>query len=191
MPIKLKCNNCNNIYFRKPFVAKRSRYCCKACYVKDMKGKRLPEKAYIERKKTLKGSSSSNWKGDNAGKIAIHMWLSGKYGKPKKCEHCKDENKKRYDWASKDHKYTRDINDYIRLCTSCHRKYDIKNNNYKIGYMKKHYSGEVRKVREEPDTYQMTQEEQNQYYDEHDCHLGRDSGCQTCEDFREIEEDNF
>jgi hypothetical protein len=51
-------------------------------------------------------------------------------GKPSKCEHCEREDKKKYEWANIDHKYARKIEDYIRLCTSCHRLYDIKYNGY-------------------------------------------------------------
>ena len=73
-----------------------------------------------------------DWKGNNAGKGAKHALVAKIKGKPNKCEHCKTANRnKTYDWANVDHKYSRNIEDYIRLCRSCHRKYDIAFNGYK------------------------------------------------------------
>ena len=54
---------------------------------------------------------------------AYHLRVNQKRGKPKKCEHCGTISAKKFEWANKTGKYD-DINDYIRLCTSCHRKMD-------------------------------------------------------------------
>lgn len=54
----------------------------------------------------------------------LHRWVAQNKGRPKKCEHCGTTKKKVYDWANADHKYARNLDDYIRLCRSCHRKYD-------------------------------------------------------------------
>lgn len=62
-----------------------------------------------------------------------HRKIEQKLGKPKYCEHCKRTDKKRYDWANKDHKYSEKIEDWIRLCRSCHIQYDIKFNNKQNG----------------------------------------------------------
>ena len=43
-----------------------------------------------------------------------------------KCIECGSE--KGVCWANKNHKYNRNVDDYIELCASCHKKYDIKNN---------------------------------------------------------------
>lgn len=48
----------------------------------------------------------------------------------------KNLNPRQYQWANKDHKYRRVLEDYMRLCASCHQKYDIKNNNYRGGKVK-------------------------------------------------------
>ena len=74
-----------------------------------------------------------NWKGGSASYSAIHYWIEGKLGNIKYCEHCKSIKKKKYEWANIDHKYRRLLKDYIRLCTSCHRKYDHKNHLSNIG----------------------------------------------------------
>ena len=60
--------------------------------------------------------------------VAIHQWVVREKGNPNKCEHCGTEEAKRFDWANIDHKYKRDLDDYIRLCVKCHRKYDKENN---------------------------------------------------------------
>jgi hypothetical protein len=73
------------------------------------------------------------WLGENARYGAKHQWIHRKLGKPKYCEICKRTDKKMYHWANKDHKYSRKVGDYMRLCVLCHRKYDTKNN----GYVKK------------------------------------------------------
>jgi len=77
------------------------------------------------------GKNNFNWKGDNAGYDAIHKWIYRQKGKPKICKHCGISYKeKRLEWINIDHKYKRDIDDFISLCVSCHRKYDFKNNNF-------------------------------------------------------------
>lgn len=73
----------------------------------------------------------TNWRGENLSREGLHQWVAYWKGRPKKCEHCNSINKRKFEWANIDHKYKRDLNDYIRLCTSCHRKYDYENNNYK------------------------------------------------------------
>ena len=76
------------------------------------------------RKIVKREEHSPNWKGDDVKKGALHDWVRKHLGKPKKCEHCGTEKAKQYDWANKSHQYKRDISDWIRLCRSCHAKYD-------------------------------------------------------------------
>lgn len=73
----------------------------------------------------------TTWKGDAVSYTGLHQWLARWKGRPKKCENCGTETAKKYEWANVDHKYKRLLNDYVRMCTSCHRHYDIENNNYK------------------------------------------------------------
>jgi len=79
------------------------------------KGKKLPKRS---------NENHFAWKGNNAGYTAKHIWVYGIKGKPIICEHCGNQAKH---WANIDHKYKRNINDYLSLCVSCHRKYDFKN----------------------------------------------------------------
>ena len=73
------------------------------------------------------GREARRWKGDSASYVAKHMWLVKHYGKASRCENrdCSFENPKRFEWAnlSKEHKRCR--SDYIMLCCSCHRKWDL------------------------------------------------------------------
>ena len=56
---------------------------------------------------------------------AIHIAINTIWGKPKKCELCKRKSKsKRYEWSSKNHKYTFNKKDWWQLCIKCHRRYD-------------------------------------------------------------------
>ncbi len=73
---------------------------------------------------TFVGENHSKWKGDKAKYITMHIWVARWKGKPKLCEHCGTTTAKRFEWANKDHKYKRDLNDYIRLCRKCHEEYD-------------------------------------------------------------------
>jgi len=72
------------------------------------------------------GEKNPQWKGDAVGKLAVHDWIKRVLGYPNKCEHCKTTTAKKFEWANIDHKYRRNIDDYVRLCTSCHRIYDYR-----------------------------------------------------------------
>lgn len=54
----------------------------------------------------------------------IHQWIFRKYGKAIKCELCLEPDKN-YEWAlKKGHQYEMNIENFMQLCASCHRKYD-------------------------------------------------------------------
>lgn len=72
----------------------------------------------------FKKENSPRWKGDEVGYWGIHSWIKRNYGKASKCEICGVLGAKRYEWASKNHVYTRDISEWTQVCTSCHRKID-------------------------------------------------------------------
>ena len=81
------------------------------------------------------------WKGDSVKYRALHQWVERRLGKPQKCENpiCFYPRKgskykgcrsglllapKVYDWANISGEYKRKLDDWIRLCRSCHIKYD-------------------------------------------------------------------
>jgi hypothetical protein len=122
-----RCLYCKRIFFKKPNVSQKTwetivKYCSCVCRAKGMpspkKGKKYPN---------FSGENHPLWKGDNVGFHALHTWLRRKYGIPKTCEFC--GSTKNVQWASKKQKYTRKRKDWLNLCASCHKKYDIKMNN--------------------------------------------------------------
>jgi len=76
--------------------------------------------------KNKRDEKSASWKGDKVGYHGLHKWVPKHLGKPGTCEHCGRNNLKgrQIHWANKSRKYKRNINDWLRLCSSCHTKYD-------------------------------------------------------------------
>lgn len=82
---------------------------------------------HIEPKLKFSASGENNptWKGDMVGYGGLHDWVKAHKGKPTTCEHC-GLTSTNLEWANKSHEYKRDLNDWLRLCRPCHRKYDGK-----------------------------------------------------------------
>jgi len=80
------------------------------------------------------GKDSYNWKGEDVSYHGLHAWVSRRLGKAVCCEQCgKNDLETRYEWSNIDGRYRRNLNDYIMLCVSCHRKRD---NAFKIRQVK-------------------------------------------------------
>lgn len=95
--------------------------------------KRKKYKCRVAKKRNQYGENNDSWKGDNVGYVAFHRRMEALKGKPKKCEICGTEEKKRtYDWANLTGKYN-DPNDYKRMCRSCHFKRDKIHLNFQGG----------------------------------------------------------
>lgn len=96
------------------------RFCSKKCANKIPwnKGKKIDQTS---------GDRNGNWKGDSAGYQAIHSWLVRNHGLADKCEHSECPRKSTsYEYALiHGREYSRDIKNFIKLCQSCHRKYDF------------------------------------------------------------------
>lgn len=73
---------------------------------------------------TAVGEEHPLWKGNDVSYSGLHYWVYRTLGRPKMCEHC-GESHKRLTWANKSHEYRRDKEDWLRLCYSCHKKYDL------------------------------------------------------------------
>jgi hypothetical protein len=102
LPLCIDCNKRTDWYYTNR---------CRECYRKNG----------IERVKR-------EWLGDDIGYVPLHAWVRRKLGKAYECVYCgssKDEGK-RIHWASISHEAKRDLNDYMSLCASCHKKYDGK-----------------------------------------------------------------
>lgn len=65
---------------------------------------------------------------NNPGYQSIHHFLGRKIGKANKCENPECEGKSdNYEWAlKKGCQYDQNVENFIQLCTPCHRKYDFK-----------------------------------------------------------------
>ena len=91
----------------------------------------------IKNSLSKKGKKAYQWKGNFAGYIPKHTWFRKTFGKATKCENkdckyprvAKDHallvKPKRFEWANISKKYLRIRSDYIQLCPSCHRKWDM------------------------------------------------------------------
>lgn len=71
-----------------------------------------------------RGKDHPHWRGNDVSYSGLHYWLYRELGTPQECEHC-GKTEGRFTWANKSHKYKRNVNDWLRLCYSCHKKYDL------------------------------------------------------------------
>lgn len=78
----------------------------------------------IAAKRNQRGTANHMWKADEAGYQALHLRVERARGKPARCERCGATDDARvYEWANLTGHYD-DINDFERMCRSCHRRYD-------------------------------------------------------------------
>ncbi len=75
--------------------------------------------------KKLSEKNSIHWKGDKVGYAGLHIWIKKQFGKASKCVVCDSRESRTYNWANISGEHRRDMSDYIQLCVSCHRKYDL------------------------------------------------------------------
>lgn len=70
------------------------------------------------------GDKHPQWKGPDASLRALHRRVERRRGKPQRCEGCGTTDPSlTYDWANQTGQYDV-VEDYQRLCRSCHRKND-------------------------------------------------------------------
>lgn len=72
-----------------------------------------------------RGENHPMWKGDDVSYGGLHNWVYRKLGQPSHCMICTSKDEKFYEWANVSHEYKRHVEDWIRLCVSCHRNYDL------------------------------------------------------------------
>ena len=108
-----QCRFCGKEFHIKPFALTRGRgkYCNKTCFNLYIVGKRSSE-------------NNPSWKGDKAGYVAKHIWMKSHYGTPNYCDNCHTLKAKQFDWANISKTYKRIREDWLRLCKSCHVKFD-------------------------------------------------------------------
>ena len=78
----------------------------------------------------MKGESNGMWKGNDVGLSGLHKWVYLTLGQPDTCQHCGKIELKGHGihWANKSGKYERKVDDWLRLCVTCHRRYDLDRN---------------------------------------------------------------
>mgnify|MGYP001574710443 CR=1 FL=1 len=89
---------------------------------KNQRTKNYPQQIAILRKR-MTGKNNPMWKGKDAGKGAVHDYFRTRIKKPDLCPRCRKA--KPYDLANlTEHKYKRQINDFMWLCRRCHMQLD-------------------------------------------------------------------
>ncbi len=112
------CEQCGKIRSNKT-----KKFCSKECSNEYQKDYPNSGTFQLGHKRTF-GDKNPMWKGEQVGYTALHDWVVLRLGKPRKCMFCGVTNAKRYNWANISRNYKRELNDWIRLCTSCHMKFD-------------------------------------------------------------------
>lgn len=133
--IEKKCMNCDSNFLASIYNIRKGfgKYCSSRCAAKVTRNgfkKYHPNFVSQEARKIqglkIKGEKNYLWKGEDAVYSTKHMWVRRWFGKPSECEHCgMNEEKRMYHWANISREYRRDREDWIRLCVSCHKKYDL------------------------------------------------------------------
>lgn len=103
----ITCGNCSKLFevvYSRKYKAK---YCCKACYTTST----------IKREASNKGIYNAKTYG------SLHYKIRKLKGTPSLCEVCGTTEAKKFEWANLTGNYE-DINDYQRMCSSCHAIYD-------------------------------------------------------------------
>jgi len=72
----------------------------------------------------LTNESNPAWKGEKAGYSALHKWLYKRKKKNNVCEMCGTKVAKKYEFANISGEYKREVDDFMEVCTRCHRQYD-------------------------------------------------------------------
>jgi hypothetical protein len=75
--------------------------------------------------KGLFEEKSPKWKGEDVGYNGKHLWIHSRYGKAKECSLNQNHKSPRFHWANISGKYHRRVEDFIQLCPSCHRNFDL------------------------------------------------------------------
>lgn len=93
------------------------------------KRKEVYKKISISVSKSLIGltdEKARRWKGEDVSYSGLHYWVYRKLGAPKECKKCGlSDPKRKYQWANVSREYKRELSDWVRMCCSCHKLYDL------------------------------------------------------------------
>ena len=134
----LKCRVCEGDFYVPKYRAKTAKHCSRDCWNKrgqhreakckhcGRSGLPMSAKKFCSRDCAFmwrRGENHHQWKGDNASYSAKHKWVNKEFGKPEKCFNCDSLDK--LNWANVSNQHRRDRNDWIELCASCHKYFDV------------------------------------------------------------------
>lgn len=140
---EIRCRKCSRFFYaRGSYIAKGNKYCSEECYRGWVSENRIPEiicicgkkfqprsraRIFCSKKCSKTGGSNPQWKGDNVTYESLHSWIRRNYGTPDGCEACGTLRPGAYyEWANITRSYRKNIDDFLRLCKSCHVKFDRK-----------------------------------------------------------------
>jgi endogenous inhibitor of DNA gyrase (YacG/DUF329 family) len=111
---KVLCSTCGKVFkiVNSHFKRSERHFCNRKCYAKDLSNRQ-------------KGEKNSSWKGEQAGYSALHRYLRDHFTK-QNCDSCGVIYERLEFALKKGRRYTRNIEDYLILCSFCHIKYDAK-----------------------------------------------------------------
>ena len=144
----VKCLICKvEFYVKRVHLLKGwGKYCSTKCHGFSLKGIIPSNLAYAQSKSPIgkKGNSYHNkgekhwaWQKENPSYRAVHAWMRKEFGIAIKCENkeCIYPRKdgrgylmlkpKVYQWANISRQYKRERSDFMQLCSSCHKNYDV------------------------------------------------------------------
>jgi hypothetical protein len=140
--MKAVCEHCGGSYERSPVFIRRSvhHYCSRPCSFaasRERRGEMLtqvgqgtrfqPGHVPVADRNLPTGEAHPAWKGDAVGYVGLHNWVRRVKGTPQRCSRCSKPRTtpRSIQWANIDGKYRRDPADYVALCASCHKLYDL------------------------------------------------------------------
>lgn len=139
--VAVKCHTCDTSFKTWPYRAKAERiFCSRKCSSKytcpimikagneAARGRVMSDEEKERRSLTVpRGERSGTWKGDKVKYRALHDWVASRLGKPHDCTFCGNTElrHRQYHWANVSGQYMRDTEDWMRLCATCHKRYDI------------------------------------------------------------------
>lgn len=131
------CENCSSGYKTIPswYAKSKHHYCSKDCaFIASKKARTKnilkagaktrfkPGQKPSPNRILPKAENHHAWKGQEVGYRGLHYWLRRIRGEPSACQWCSNPKGQ---WANIDGLYQRDPDDFVSLCASCHKHYDL------------------------------------------------------------------
>src|SRR3990167_238817 len=119
------CVACKVVFFVAEYREQRAKYCSRSCLGSMILAKSGAKTRFKKGENT--GEQNVSWKGDDVGYHALHDLVQRWKGIPERCEQCGRARTTVHSmhWANKSGKYLRDLKDWLGLCASCHKKFDM------------------------------------------------------------------